>query len=556
GNLVFKGVLDTGNGGKVFTISNALTTFNGPLKQGTAPAANTLGKAGPGTLLLTTLTNPITKPWVITGGTLKISDEGCLGVNPPAFAAGELTLNGGALETTTTMSLDDPNRGITVGAAGGTFNVDNGTVLSISGANIISGTGGTLIKAGAGTLLLFGSHLYTGSTIVNAGRLQLDGGASIASSPLISTGPGGIFDVTAFGGFTLAPGQTIGGSGNVAGNVTGSGSSTISPGSSPGTLTFNNDLSLAAGDTLVFDLTNNTTIGSGVNDLLVVNGNLNLNNNLVTIRPIAPGGVLANGTYRLVNYTGTKTGSLTISPGSRFSLTLDESIPGQINLIVSGLPANLVWKGNNGPSWDIATTPNWLNGVNPDVFFNFDTVSFDDTATSFNVSVDATVFPNSLTVNANNNYTFAGSGGVSGTTGLTKSGAGKLVLGNFGTNDYTGTTTINAGTLQVGQNDGSGSLGPGPIVNNGTLRFQQSAIPVTISNLSGAGTLIAESASQDLILVASNFYTGPTIVSTNARLALFATSGSTLGSLGSTPSVTVQSDGALYVTVPGAYSTP
>src|SRR5207249_2983562 len=178
---------------------------------------------------------------------------------------------------------------------------------------------------------------------------------------------------------------------------------------------------------LTFDLTNNTTIGGGVNDLLVVNGNLNLNNNTVNVRPIAPGGALANGTYRLVNYSGTKTGNLSISSGTRFTLTLDESTVGQIKLNVSGLPASLVWKGNSGTAWDVATTPNWLNGASSDVFFDFDTVTFNDTASTFNVSINQIVQPTSVTVNAGNNYTFIGSGGISGLTGLTKSGTGTLI---------------------------------------------------------------------------------------------------------------------------------
>jgi fibronectin-binding autotransporter adhesin len=51
----------------------------------------------------------------------------------------------------------------------------------------------------------------------------------------------------------------------------------------------------------------------------------------------------------------------------------------------------------------------------------------------------------SLIINRSNDLTFSNS--ISGTGTLTKSGAGKLLLS--GTNTYTGTTTINAGTLQL-----------------------------------------------------------------------------------------------------------
>ena len=62
------------------------------------------------------------------------------------------------------------------------------------------------------------------------------------------------------------------------------------------------------------------------------------------------------------------------------------------------------------------------------------------------------VTPGSITVNTASTYTIAGYYKITGSTGLTKSGTGTLILNNPN-NDYTGTITINAGILQVG--DGS-----------------------------------------------------------------------------------------------------
>ena len=61
-----------------------------------------------------------------------------------------------------------------------------------------------------------------------------------------------------------------------------------------------------------------------------------------------------------------------------------------------------------------------------------------------------------------------------------------------GINNYTGITTISAGTLQVGNGGATGSLGSGAVVNNSTLRFNRSDA-VTVSNtISGSGTLVQQ----------------------------------------------------------------
>src|SRR5690606_39598188 len=73
-----------------------------------------------------------------------------------------------------------------------------------------------------------------------------------------------------------------------------------------------------------------------------------------------------------------------------------------------------------------------------------------------------------LLTNAGTGFTL--SGAISGAGGLTKSGAGELIL--TGANTYAGDTTISAGTLRVGAGGTTGSI-TGDVVNNGALIFDR-----------------------------------------------------------------------------------
>ncbi|HGM5256834.1 TPA: autotransporter outer membrane beta-barrel domain-containing protein [Serratia marcescens] len=87
-------------------------------------------------------------------------------------------------------------------------------------SNNISGHGG-LTKEGAGTLELTGTNTYAGPTLVNQGRLAVNGSVTSAVSVQnggIVGGSGTVGSLTARQGGTVAPGNSIG-TLNVAGNV-------------------------------------------------------------------------------------------------------------------------------------------------------------------------------------------------------------------------------------------------------------------------------------------------------------------------------------------------
>ncbi|MEZ5387350.1 MAG: autotransporter-associated beta strand repeat-containing protein [Prosthecobacter sp.] len=134
-----------------------------------------LTKTGAGTLTLSG-TNSYTGQTIVQEGTLAINSEVRLGDNPATFVAGQLTLDGGALQTTSSMTINDSNRGVLLGAGGGTFNVNSSTTLTMS--TTVTGSG-DLTKRGNGTLTLAGANTYTGDTTVFTGTLRIAAGASV-----------------------------------------------------------------------------------------------------------------------------------------------------------------------------------------------------------------------------------------------------------------------------------------------------------------------------------------------------------------------------------------
>lgn len=148
-------------------------------------------KTGPGVLTITGVTSytfsttgdansGLTGKVAVTGGTLRITsgNEDSLGrfnAGAGPFAGDVLTLDGGTLQVSTnSLTIDDTNRGITLGAGGGGFNVDAGLTLVIGSNNVITGPG-SLTKTGAGTLTLQAANTYVGTTTVQAGLLNVTG---------------------------------------------------------------------------------------------------------------------------------------------------------------------------------------------------------------------------------------------------------------------------------------------------------------------------------------------------------------------------------------------
>ncbi|MGN6555919.1 MAG: beta strand repeat-containing protein [Verrucomicrobiota bacterium] len=469
-------------------------------------------------------------------------------------------------------TISDPISISTGGGLPSRIQVDAGTTLALNGS-ISSGVTGTrsvgltgdgngvvsstidtgladnfsVLKDGPGTWTLNGANSYNGNTVISNGVLKLGASASIASSAAIQISAGATLDsVLVPGGLALNYNQVLRGSGTVLGNVTTSPGAAIEVGltNQYGTLAFNNNLILAGSETLRFD------VASGTNDLLNVTGSLTLNGT-TEIQIAVPAGFANNGSYRLINYSGTLQGGGSFSvtpPASRQIFTIDTATAGQVNLVVSGSPTDLVWSGDGaGNVWDVGSSANW----NGQVFYQADNVTFNDAGSATpDINITTAVLPGSVTVsNTAQPYTFTGSGVTTSST-LTKRGGNVLALANVG-NNFSGPINIEAGTLAIGNGGSTGDLGTGNIVNNGEFALNKSSSGNLITgNISGSGTVRVTGGGAALTLAGTNTYAGLTTIETGCQLSLFNNS-----ALGSTNAGTVvQSGGSVRFTSLGNWT--
>lgn len=197
----------------------------------------------------------------LNGGTLTVSN---ITQDAGSDTFGTFNFNGGTLkptaDTTTFM------QGLTTASV-----KDGGAKIDTDGKNITIGqsllhfagsTTDSLTKSGAGTLTLSGTNTYTGTTAITEGTLALGSGGSIANSSQIIVGANTTFDVSAVS-FNLggSNAQTLSGTGSIIGNMEIDSSGTLAIGSSPGTMTFANDLGLNTGSVSNFEI-NAFTLGN------------------------------------------------------------------------------------------------------------------------------------------------------------------------------------------------------------------------------------------------------------------------------------------------------
>ena len=478
-------------------------------------------------------------------GAMTINGSATLNGTTGNLAPGSVTITAGTLSGTGVLAPRDSasitNTGATTGpaisaplnldASGLTFNLidsnPTGSDLFLNGA-VTSSAGFT--KTGPGALAFGGTATITGAVAHNQGIFQFNNAGAksftggISGAGTLSVGGTGLTTFSGpsasfTGNISVATNANFAGEANTAGNLTFSDGANFWPDFSTEPAAFQS---------------NNLTL-----------------NGVTSIRfTTAP----TPGTYTLFRYTGTLTGSAAnLSAAFRgVSLNMGTGTNSAVTLTI-GAAANLTW--NNAAStglWNNNLDVNWLNGAVNDVYYDNDSVLFDDTpGTAQAISIASAVTPGAVTFNnASVPYTLSG-GAISGTTSLVKNNTGILTLSSA--NTFSGGTTLNNGTLRLGDAAavGSGTLtlaggrltsvgsnaltlagpmaltGPiglgdstdsGPITISTAISLPSSASfhvasPVTLSGvLSGAASSLAKSGAGSLVLTAANTWGGGTTV--------------------------------------------
>lgn len=358
----------------------------------------------------------------------------------------------------------------------------------------------TVTKVGSGNWTVTGANTYTGGTVVDGGTLTVNN----------TSGSG-----TGTSTVTVNTGATLAGTGIISGATTINSGATLAPGNAAiGTLTINNSVTLAAGSTTRIEL--NKT--SGTKDLLDASGALTYGGTLIVTNL---SGTLAEGDSFKIFDGGSYGGSFSsqslpaLTPELMWN-TAALNTSGTISVVSTNFtaPQSLTWQGDGSANvWDV-TTANWL-GTNalPRAFANGDPVTFNNSgSTTPAVNLTTTVSPAAVTVNASQNYTFAGTGLLAGSMALTKSGTGKLTVANTGVNTFSGGTTISGGALQIGDGVSVNGNLPGNIVNNATLIFANPTAITSASVITGSGTLVKQAAGTLTVTSTNSGYSGNVII--------------------------------------------
>ena len=428
-SIVSTSVITTGS-------DNASTTYSGVISSGSATKITALTKTGTGILTLSG-TNTYTGTTTLSGGGgISIGADANIGTGTLAIS------NASTLTTTGTVTM---TRAISLTSGGGIFNLGG----SFTSTGVISGGGG--FTTGGSDFILSGSGTNAAGTIsINSNRLfvfttitNINGSTvNIANGATIDFGLGS-GSVPVSNPLNFASGSCLANRGNSAATPTGTitVSSAIFP--NAGTMIFNNDDQIT------------TPIIATNSDALTGNLSIQVGGNNTTVGTVTLSGIITGGAT--AGLTKTLNGILIFSGLNTYT--------GSTTLTGGILKAGVATAGANGAFGNSsAITLANTSGVALDI------TGFNNTIGSLagggSTGGNVTLGVATLTTGTNNTSTTY-SGVISGTGSIIKTGSGTLTLS--GVNNYTGTTNIGAGILQIGAANAIPAVASaGAIILNGT----------------------------------------------------------------------------------------
>ncbi len=366
-------------------------------------------------------------------------------------------------------------------------NTDDNTLsaaISNNGTGVVS-----LTKSDAGTWILNGTNTYTGATNINGGMLQFGKLVSQSASSAVAVASGATLAVNLGGTGEWTTGAS--GNGTIGGLLAGLG------GQSGGTVNYTGSV------TLGFDTSNAGSAQTYSGDIANVGTTLGL-------RKLGTGTLVLSGGNTYTGATTINGGTLKFAKqASLYNNNTGSWTAANVKVRNGGTLALNVGGTNEFTAGNVTTLLANLggaNGTSTNGFAAGSSIGFDTTNASGGTFTVADLIADST-----------GTGG--GAIGLTKLGAGKLVLSN--TNTYSGATTVSAGTLYVtgalsnsavtvqngaaiGSNGAAGSLDAGLTINLGgrldltgaTLGSTSSGV-LTIAN--GQSLTLDQLTFQDLV---------------------------------------------------------
>lgn len=398
----------------------------------------------------------------------------------------------GAAGASATVTFQNP---INLNGAARTIQVDNGTpaIDAVLSGGLSGGIGG-LEKTGAGALQIAAASTYSGSTVVREGVLVLMD-ANALPGGIASTGGTSALTLTGVGVLGLGIADFTRDLGTGANQVqwTGSGGfaaygldRTINLGGALAQVTWNSGGFVPTGSALILS-------AAGSSGMVTFQNPINLDNASRTVQ-VNNGGTVPDATLSGVISGTTSSGGLTKAGLGTLSLTNNNTYTGPTIIKEGTLRVSTIGNGGASGNMGAASTDAgnlvfdgdtqgrstlWYAGSTAPTDRNF---IINDTKTAF---IDV----------SNVNTTLTMSGASTATSGaLIKQGEGKLSL--TGANQYTGTTTVEAGTLIIGHATALGTAAAGTSVSAGaTLQIQGSiivgdeALILNGTGVSGGGAL-------------------------------------------------------------------